>query len=97
MTANPPTVGINHFALASNATEVLVTFGCSRVSLTEHPTDSGRVIVNAVVEWLHTASISPVAAMQLHQRLGQVLMDYAATYGSIPVDQRMHAHEGTAN
>jgi hypothetical protein len=83
-TQMPPATGVNHTTVLLNAVEVLITFGHTRLGIVN---DNGVAATEAYVEWLHTASLSPTAALQLCDKLSEVLMAYAQRYGPIPKDQ----------
>lgn len=80
----PPATGTNHFTVLLNAVEILITFGHTRLAINNQ---DGVANTDAYVEWLHTASLSPTAALQLCDKLSEVLMAYAARYGPIPKDR----------
>lgn len=80
----PPATGANHTTVLVNATEILITFGHTRLAINNL---EGVADTQAYVEWLHTASLSATAALQLHTKLGEVLMGYAQRYGQIPEDK----------
>jgi hypothetical protein len=80
----PSTTGVNHTTVLLNAVEILITFGHTRLATTNQ---NGVAATEAYVEWLHTASLSPTAALQLCDKLSEVLMAYAQRYGAIPKDR----------
>lgn len=84
----PPATGVNHTTVILNATEILITFGRTRLAIVNQ---DGVAATEAYVEWLHTASLSPTAAMQLYHKLGESLMGYAQAYGTIPEDKAYNA------
>lgn len=83
----PPTQGVNHFALAVTANEVLLTIGISRASMQQESPSSPPTPVIAI-EWLMSLSTSPQSAKLLLNSLSQALAEYEKQFGAIPQDPR---------
>ena len=92
----PPVTAVNHAAVGFTPTEILITFGQTRVAMND--AGNGNVGVTPFVEWLHTASICPTAALQLQSTLTEALMRYTNQFGAIPTDktfmQRLDPQQG---
>jgi hypothetical protein len=78
-----PTQQANHFAMAINPNEFLISVGQSRMSVEASPTGAQPL---HHVEWLVTLSIGPVAASHLIEILKVSLKNYEETFGKIPTD-----------
>jgi hypothetical protein len=66
-----------------NASDFLLAFGLSRLSMT--PTVLGATPEHHI-EWVATLSISPVAAVQLLRVLEANIASYEERFGKIPAD-----------
>ena len=84
MSATPPTLNAPHAITALNASEILITFGHTRMEVEDGV--EGVALARSTVEWHVTISMSPTAAEHLHMVLGTTLMRYKEKYGSIPTD-----------
>lgn len=83
----PPTHSASHFALALNASEILVTLAHSRVGITTDP-QGGPPSPQPMQEWFLTLSLSPVAATHLVALLSSAINTYAEQFGAIPKDPK---------
>jgi hypothetical protein len=79
----PPTQGVNHFAIAGSAGEVLLTVGQTRVMMVA---SGASPVPTPGVEWLMTLSMSPTSAVSLLNILKSVVDALEATFGKIAVD-----------
>ena len=78
--AIPPTTSVGHINIALSAVEILITFGQTKIAFPQ-----GQVgISQAAVEWFHTGAMSPTAAQQLYEALGEILAEYKDQFGKIP-------------
>src|ERR1700721_403206 len=81
----PATIHASHVISATNSAEILLTFGHTRMVVNDG--QNGEAPSTAVIEWLHTLSMSPTAAYSLHTILGDTLMKYAEKFGPITCDR----------
>lgn len=81
----PPTHNTPHVISALNAAEMLLTFGHTRLQLTN--VEQGETKSESMVEWLFTVSMSPTAVVTLRTMLDNLLMRYRELYGPITEDK----------
>ncbi len=87
MTTVPPHLAVTHSLMHWNDAEILITQGKSRLVIND--AHAGHVESDHIIEWVHTLSLSPVAALHLCAALGEALAQYQARYGPIAHDRAL--------